>query len=102
MKKHLNMPISRDISVKGPADKTEEKPSIIDSKAAPSLVTVMGFDKKDVLFRSDEVGTVQWRDSKGEIVAMLIRLRPDIWGFSRRGDEDWPQVLEMYGNLDAT
>ena len=76
--------------------------SVADSKASPNLVTVMGFGNKDVLFRSDEVGVVQWRDSSGEIVALLVRLKPDIWGFSRRGDDDWKENLDLYGNPDRT
>lgn len=72
-----------------------------ESKAAPNLVTVLGFDKNDVLFRSDKVGCVQWRDAEGKIVAMLISLKPNVWGFSQRGEEDWPQVLERYGNPDS-
>lgn len=95
------MPISRDISVKK-VPNVEQAPSAIESKASPSLVTVMGFDKNDVMFRSDKVGTVQWRDSKGEIVALLVRLKPDIWGFSKSGDDDWQEVLGLYGNPDAT
>ena len=98
----IKMPISRDISVKRPAVSGDDGPSVLESKAAPSLVTVMGFDKNDVLFRSNEVGTVQWRDSNGEIVALLVRLKPDVWGYSRRGDWDWQANLEMYGNPDAT
>jgi len=94
------MPILRDVRVpqKDPAPKDEI--SAGESTAEANLVTVMGFDKKDVLFRSDQVGCVQWRDSSGEIVALLIRIKPDIWGFSRRGEEDWPQVLERYGSPD--
>lgn len=65
-----------------------------------NLVTVMGFDKKDILFASDQVGTVQWRNPKGEIVALLIRLRPDVWGFSKKDDEDWDEVLRLHGNPD--
>ena len=72
-----------------------------ESNAAPNLVTVLGFDQKDVLFRSDKVGCVQWRDADGKIVAMLISLKPNVWGFSQRGEEDWPQVLERYGNPDS-
>ena len=71
-----------------------------ESKSTPNLVTVLGFDRNDVLFRSDEVGCVQWRDSEGKIVALLINLKPNIWGFSQRGDDDWTQVLEKYGNPD--
>lgn len=98
------MPISRDVSIKGdvhPHPK-EEDASPVGSKAAPGLVTVIGFDRKDVLFRSDQVGAVQWRDANGEIVALLVRLKPDIWGFSRRGEEDWAQVLEQYGSPDLS
>ena len=98
----IKMPISRDISVKRPAVSGDDGPSVLESKAAPSLVTVMGFDKNDVLFRSNEVGTVQWRDSNGEIIALLVRLKPDVWGYSRRGDWDWQANLEIYGNPDAT
>jgi len=98
----LKMPISRDISIHRPAVSDDDGPSVVESKAAPSLVTVMGFDNKDVLFRSDKVGVVQWRDSMGDIVALLVRLKPDTWGFSRRGDNDWQEVLEIYGNPDAT
>ena len=67
----------------------------------PNMVTVMGFDKSDVLFRSDQVGTVQWCDGEGAVVALLVRIKPDIWGFSRRGDDDWPEVLRIYGNADG-
>ena len=71
-----------------------------ESRSAPNMVTVTGFDKSDVLFRSDKVGSVQWRDSEGKIVAILVRIKPDIWGFSKRGDEDWTQVLGIYGSRD--
>ena len=94
------MPVSRDVTVRRPAEEPVE-PEIVESKSSPCMVTVMGFDKNDVLFRSDKVGTVQWRDSSGEIVALLVRLRKDIWGFSKRFDDDWNDVLEMYGNPDA-
>lgn len=102
MKRPGKLPVSRDISVSRPAVERDDGPSVAESKAPSNLVTVMGFDKKDVLFRSDKVGTVQWRDSDGRIVAMLVRLKPDIWGFSRRGDDDWEGVLRIYGNGDET
>lgn len=76
----------------------QEQNSNIDSMAG--AVTVMGFDKNDVLFRSSDVGTVQWRGKTGEIVALLVRLRPDVWGFSRKGDEDWEEVLKIHSNPD--
>ena len=74
---------------------------VSESKSGKNMVTVMGFDKNDVLFRSEEVGTVQWRDSDGMIVGLLVRLRPDIWGFSHRGDDDWEENLKIYGNPDC-
>ena len=93
------LPVLRDVTVPKAAAPDME-PSPVSSKAAAGLVTVMGFDKNDVLFRSDQVGTVQWRDSNGEITALLVRLRPDVWGFSRSGDDDWEEVLKIYGNPD--
>lgn len=96
-----NMPISRDVSVRRDIPSPSEGIAVSQSRSKPSLVTVMGFDKSDVLFRSDSVGTVQWRDSRGEIVAILVRMRPDVWGFSRRGDDDWEDNLAIYGNQDA-
>lgn len=102
------MPVSRDVRVKK-ADGNASSTSVPGAKANGSdpsglsgLVTVMGFDSKDVLFSSDQVGTVQWRGSNGEIVALLVRLKPDIWGFSRRGEDDWEQVLERYGHPDIS
>lgn len=97
--KNLKMPVARDITVHREAAQNEE-PSPVASVASANLVTVMGFDKKDVLFRSDKVGTVQWRDSTGAIVALLVRIKPDIFGFSRAGDDDWEEVLKIYGNPD--
>lgn len=98
----MKMPVSRDVSVRRPPEPLEDREGASGSRSSPCLVTVMGFDRKDVLFRSDEVGTVQWRDSTGDIVALLVRLRPNVWGFSRRGDDDWQEILGIYGNPDAT
>lgn len=64
-------------------------------------VAAFGFDKNDVLFSSSGVGCVQWRDENGEILALLVSLKPNVWGFSKRGDDDWQQVLGQYGNPDA-
>lgn len=100
------MPISRDTSVRNhdiPGSVSIDKvkgAEIAGSKASPCLVTVMGFSNNDVLFRSNDANIVQWRDSSGEIVALLIRLKPDIWGFSKRGDDDWNEILAIYGNKD--
>ncbi len=101
----LKMPVARDVRVSKEAASEGEPSRSVDqspakSKASPSLVTVMGFDKTDVLFRSNDVGAVQWRGSDGTIVAILVRLRPDVWGFSRVGDDDWDEVLKLYGNAD--
>lgn len=95
----IKLPVSRDIAVHKETALSKE-PSISSSKASGCLVTVMGFDKNDVLFRSNEVGTVQWRDSTGTIVALLIRMRPDTFAFSRNIDDDWDEVLKLYGNPD--
>ena len=102
MTSRRHMPISRDVRVHEPEPVAkEEDDTAVGSVADANLVTVMGFDRKDVLFRSKDVGVVQWRDSRGEIVALLVRLKPDIWGFSHRGDDDWTEVLELYGNPDV-
>jgi len=99
------MPISRDIRINGGAAQhvipANEDSGAAASVAAAGLVTVMGFDRNDVLFRSDKVGSVQWRDSKGELVAILIRLKPDIWGFCHKGDDDWAEMIGRYGNPDS-
>ena len=99
------MPVERDVRVlKDGCGETKSHPPYSASmgKRLSGLVTVTGFDRKDVIFESDKVGTVQWRDSNGEPVAMLVRLKPDVWGFSMKGDEDWQQNLDMYGSLDIS
>lgn len=91
-----------DISAEEPSEgKSSSGVSPLDSRALPNTVTVTGFDREDVLFRGNNVGCVQWRDVNGEILGLLIQIKPNIWGFSRRGDPDWPQVLEQYGNPDV-
>ena len=99
------MPVERDVRVgKDGRGETQSPPSSSASvgRSLSGLVTVTGFDRKDVIFESDKVGTVQWRDSKGEPVAMLVRLKPDVWGFSMKGDDDWQQILDMYGSRDIS
>ena len=71
------------------------------SKAKPNLVTVMGFGPDDVLFESDKVRAVQWRNSEGELIALLARIRDGIWGFSMKSDPDWAEVARIYGNCNA-
>lgn len=107
-----SMPVARDVRVckdgKGvsssiPNAVPDKVVDIHESAPDPSnLVTVMGFDRKDVLFRSNDVGAIQWRDSNGEVVAMLIRINTDVWGFSCRGDDDWPQMFEKYGSPEIS
>lgn len=106
------MPIGRDVRVHRDgavesASVTNAVPDkvadILEDAPDPSnLVTVMGFDREDVLFRSNDVGAIQWRDSNGVVVAMLIRLKPDVWGFSCRGDDDWDQMFEKYGSPEIS
>ena len=98
-----DMPRLRDISVrKTSPSPAEPAPSSAEtSRSTPGMVTVMGFDRNEVLLRSDKVNVIQVRGPSGEITAMLIRLKPNIWGFSKSGDEDWSQVLALYGNEDA-
>ncbi len=101
------MPIAGDVRIHRdpPAENQVKKEpttaEVVESVSMPSLVTVMGFDKHDVLFRSDEVGCVQWRDSNGKIVALLARIKPHIWGFSKHCDADWNEVIAQYGNPDV-
>lgn len=94
-----SMPISRDVRVHAHCadDTAQSEPLAAHLPSDANAVKVMGFDRNDILFISSSVGTVQWHDSAGRPVAMLVRLKPDIWGFSKLGDEDWPQVLDQYG-----
>lgn len=107
----LRMPQARDIRVAGrgsmpsmpgvdPTKDAIDGADISASRSSPELVTIMGFGKNDVLFRSDKANTIQVRDGNGAIVCMLIRVKPGIWGFSKRGDPDWIENLGIYGNND--
>jgi len=81
-------------------EREAEGARIASSESVPCTVTVMGFDKGDVLFRSENANVIQVRNRDGIISAMLIRLKGDIWGFSKKGDDDWNEVLSIYGNED--
>jgi hypothetical protein len=96
------MPTARDVTVptKPLHDDRAAGAELVASVSKPELVTVMGFGKDDVLFRTTEANVIQVRDSNGAIAAMLVRLKPGIWGFSRRGDPDWQEVLGIYGSKD--
>lgn len=99
------MPVARDIRVHSGDSITPSRDAVLgaelaSSTSSPELVTVTGFGKNDVLFRSDKANCIQVRDGSGMILALLIRLKPGIWGFSKRGDKDWNEVLAIYGNPD--
>lgn len=81
-------------------EREKEGAEIASSKSAPCMVTVAGFDRNDVLFRSDKANVIQVRNKSGEISALLVRLTGEVWGFSRRGDDDWNEVLAIYGIKD--
>lgn len=105
----LRMPKVRDIRVHGAAATIPEQLSapnavsgdeIVSSHSQPDLVTVLGFGKDDVLFRTTKANVIQLRDGGGAISAMLVRMKPGVWGFTRRGDPDWLENLGLYGNSD--
>ena len=64
------------------------------------LVTITGFDKTDVLFRSDGVGLIQIRDADGDLVALFIRKNRLLWLFCARGDPDWDETVRLFANPD--
>ena len=89
------MPVSRDVRVNSEDLSKHDASSAVFHPAG--LVTVMGLHNKDVLFESNDVGCVQWRDLDGDVIALLVSLKPGIWGISRRGEADWDEVLDKYG-----
>lgn len=99
----MHMPKGRDIRVLHPEPSHADAVAgaeVAASVATPEMVTVMGFGKDDVLFRTSNANVIQVRDGNGNIAVMLVRLKPGIWGFSRRGDPDWEENLGLYGNED--
>lgn len=93
------MPIVRDVTVKKPKEEAkvgEEKPNPL-----AGLMTVTGFDKNDVLFRSNTAKVLQWRDGDGDLIAMLIRINKRFWGLCMNGDDDWQQMVELYAHDDS-
>ena len=72
-----------------------DKPS-----APPNTVTVTGFSREEVLFRSDKANAIQIRDDNGYIFALFVQIKKGAWGFSTRGDPDWEENLKLYGNND--
>lgn len=100
MSDNKKMPTGTGTNIQRNPQREMEGAEIASSKSAPCTVTIMGFDRNDVLFRSDKANVIQVRNRAGEISAMLVRLNGEIWGFSKRGDEDWNEVLAIYGNKD--
>lgn len=96
------MPIKTPFDLLRLKDKTPppEGLQIAEHKSKPDMVTVTGFNYDDVLFRSDKVGCVQWRDGNGKLIALLLHVKPGVWGFSRAGDEDWPHMLALHASND--
>ena len=94
------MPTGVGSMVRRNPEREKEGAVIAASKAAPCTVTVAGFDRNDVLFRTDKANVIQVRNKSGEISALLVRLTGEVWGFSRRGDDDWNEVLAIYGIKD--
>ena len=98
-------PESRDIRVKrtdsAPPDEKAGINGLKTGSGSPGLVTVTGFGKDDVILRTNKANVIQVRGSDGNIAAMLIRIKPNIWGFSKAGDEDWGEILSLYGVSDG-
>ena len=100
MHKRPVMPTGTGSMVKRNPVREMEGAEIASSKSAPCTVTVLGFDQNDILFRSDKANVIQVRNRAGEIAILLVRMHGEVWGYSRRGDEDWNEVLAIYGNKD--
>ena len=59
-------------------------------------VAVTGFGPSDVVFSSESAGSVIVFGPDGSPAAILASLGPGVWGFSKRGDDDWPEVVGIY------
>lgn len=94
------MPIVRDVVVKSNA---EDKPMTEAEEDNPlsNLMTITGFDKDDVIFRTRSAKVLQWRDADGELMAMLIRINSKLWGLCMRGDDDWDQMVAQVAHDDT-
>jgi len=78
---------------------TQGASKTVPEKAPPSAeggVMVLGLGPSDVLLDSPDASAVIVRGRDGEPSAILARLRKDIWGFSKRGDDDWDEVVSIY------
>lgn len=93
------MPIVRDVTVR-PPKKEQEGVERQKSNPLAGLMTVTGFDKNDVLFRSNAAKVLQWRDGDGDLIAMLIRINSKLWGLCMNGDDDWEQMVRLYAHDD--
>ena len=78
---------------------TQGASKAVPEKAPPSAeggVMVLGLGPYDVLLDSPDASAVIVRGRDGEPSAILARLSRDIWGFSKRGDDDWDEVVSIY------
>lgn len=100
MSGNKKMPTGTGTKVQRNPQREMEGAEIASSRSAPCTVTVAGFDRNDILFRSDKANVIQVRNKNGEISVLLVRLSGEVWGYSRRGDEDWNEVLAIYGIKD--
>ena len=55
------------------------------------------------LLETTDAKFVEFFDSTGELVALLVRgiLGPDMWVFAHKLDDDWEQVLIRFGYKDV-
>lgn len=90
------MPVIR--SVKDTAPSCEEEVNVDATKplTMSNSITIFGYGGNDVLYHSNQARIALWRDSAGSPIAMLVRLKPSIWGFSKRGDPDWEENIKAY------
>jgi len=56
------------------------------------------------LFETTDARTIEFYDSTGELVALLIRgvLAPEAWAFANKLDDDWQETLLRYGYSDVS
>lgn len=72
-----------------------------DKSDKANLMVVTGFGgKDDVLFKSPDARCLQWYDSDGELMAMLIRVNGKLWGLCMRGDDDWAEMVKLYATSE--
>ena len=69
-----------------------------DASDNANLMVVTGFGgRDDVLLETRDARCLQWHDENGELMAMLIRVNKKLWGLCLRGDDDWAEMVKLYG-----